>query len=109
MCQHSDKLQFATCNSSSLSSCFVLGQHLQKLLDHVVRGNSLALGREIGDEAVAKNRRRHGSNIVRRYVVVAVQHSMGLGSKDEIEAGARPSAPGQPFVNNIRRFWSAWP
>ena len=46
----------------------------------------------------------HGGHVVGRHVVLPVQHRVRLGGQDQVHAGARAGAPGQPFVDEVGRL-----
>src|SRR5438309_2304068 len=67
----------------------ILGDGFEDFSRDVVAGDPFALGGEVRDDAVAKNRRRHRRHVVAAHVELAMQHGAGFGGQDEVQAGAR--------------------
>ena len=78
----------------SFSTYFLILRHcFQNFPSDVIGTDGFALGGEVGDDTVTKNRQRYCRNIIAAHVELAVQHGPGFGGHDEIEAGAGPGAP----------------
>src|SRR5262249_14999821 len=87
-----------------VSGMSVLRHRLEHLADDVLDADALRLGREVRDQPVPEDRRGDGGNVVGGRVEVAAQDGVGLGSEDEVHAGARPGAPGEPLVDEVGRL-----
>src|SRR5688572_19387896 len=64
------------------------GDHLEQLVDDLVRGDALRLGREVGDDAVAKHRVGDGADVRGRHEEAAFEDRVGLGADDQVLARA---------------------
>src|SRR5688500_17065368 len=94
--RYGDCLLFA---SLAMVHALVGRDGVQELLHDVVGGESLALSGEVGDQAVAEDGQRDGLHVLDRDVEPPVQHRAGLAGEDQVQAGARAGADGDPILD----------
>src|SRR5438132_10810347 len=80
----------------------ILGNRVQNLLRNVIGADAFALGREIENQAMTQDRGGDRGDVVAAHVELAVEDGAGFGGEDEIQAGARASAPSEPFAAEIQ-------
>src|SRR5262249_47050979 len=66
---------------------------------HVLRGDAFTLGGEIRNEPMPQNGHGDGGDVLGGDVAAALQQGVRLGGQDQVQAGPRPRAPGEPFVD----------
>src|SRR4051794_32434566 len=87
----------------------VLWNRREDLVGDVGGGDAFRLGGEVGDEAVAEDRHGDGRDIIAAHVELSVENGAGLGGHDQVEAGARAGAPGDPLLDEVEGFGSLGP
>lgn len=77
---------------------------LQQLLDNLIYIHPLRIRIEIGKYPMAKHRKRHVSDVLRRHGISAMEDGSGLGPQDQILGSPRTGPPGQPLFDKIRTW-----
>src|SRR5207249_5297161 len=72
--------------------------------DYFVRIHAFGFGVEVGEDAVAEDRRGDGFYVLGHGVGPAIQRGAGFGAEDQVLRSARAGAPTYPLADEVRRF-----
>src|SRR5271157_6141272 len=70
-----------------------LGHGLEDLVDDLIRADSLGVGVEVGEDAMAEHGPQDGADVAGADSQPAVEDGAGLGGQNDILGGPRSGAP----------------
>src|SRR5208337_5487358 len=80
-----------------------LGHGLEDLVDDLIGADSLGVGVEVGEDAMAEHGAQDGTDVAGADGQAAVEDSAGFGGQNDVLGGTRSSTPGQPVLDEAQR------